>query len=151
MTPDDEAKLRELFVYTDDENYEKNLTPQARPNVLFEAGMAMARAPKRTVLVQLGKLRPFSDIGGRHVIKLNNTSQKRQELAQRLQKAGFDVNFVDTDWHSVGDFDGAIKSLSQKAKRPQGLSHPQRSLGRDQTTPAKVRHPSPAGVPPKAR
>jgi FixJ family two-component response regulator len=55
-----------------------------------------------------------------------------------------------------------IKSLSQKviecinedckkAKRPQGLSHPRRSLGRDQTAPAKARHPSPAGVPPKAQ
>lgn len=71
---------------------------------LFEAGMAMGRFPERTILVELGNLRPFSDIGGRHVIRPDNTTQKRQELAQRLETAGCGINLKGTDWHTAGDF-----------------------------------------------
>ena len=104
MTPDDEARLREPFRQPKDSSYETELTPQARPNVLFEAGMAIGRFPNRTILIQLGSLRPFSDIGGRHVIRLNNTTEKRQELAQRLRNAGCHVNLSGTDWHTAGNF-----------------------------------------------
>jgi len=64
FTPDDEARQRDEFHTPHDEAYETELTPQARPNVLFEAGMAMGRDERRTILVQLGKVRPFSDIAG---------------------------------------------------------------------------------------
>jgi predicted nucleotide-binding protein len=104
MTPDDEARLREPFRKADDPPYESELTPQARPNVLFEAGMAMGRDPDRTVLVALGSLREFSDIGGRHLVRLDNSLAKRQELAQRLRNAKCDVNLEGTDWHKTGDF-----------------------------------------------
>lgn len=51
FTPDEEAKLRDPFLETGDPDYERTLTPQARPNVLFEAGMALGLHPDRTVLV----------------------------------------------------------------------------------------------------
>lgn len=105
FTPDDEAYLRESLRSENDLTHETQLSGQARPNVLFEAGMAMGRSEDRTVLVELGVLRPFSDIAGRHTIKLNNTSQRRQELAQRLQAAGCPVNLEGTDWHTVGNFE----------------------------------------------
>jgi predicted nucleotide-binding protein len=104
MTPEDEARLMDRFVRPDDPSHERELTPQARPNVLFEAGMAMGRNPERTVLVEFGKLRPFSDIGGRHVIRINNSTERRQELAERLRMAGCLVNLAGTDWHTAGDF-----------------------------------------------
>lgn len=103
MTPDDKVRLRNRLLSDDDPAYEMDAY-QARPNVLFEAGMAIGRAPDRTVLVEVGKLRPFSDVGGRHVIRLNNTTQKRQELAMRLEQAGCPVDLSGTDWHSEGDF-----------------------------------------------
>ena len=116
FTPDDEARLSEPFWSDNDPPHEIRLTGQARPNVLFEAGMAMARSQDRTILVELGQLRPFSDVAGRHTIRLDNTSQCRQELAQRLQAAGFPVNLNGTDWHSAGDFEGAIVRPIQESR-----------------------------------
>lgn len=109
LTPDDEARLRESLRVGNEPPHEVELSGQARPNVLFEAGMAMGQDEDRTVLVELGEMRPFSDIAGRHVIRLDNSSQRRQELAQRLQAAGCPVKLDGTDWHSAGDFDGALK------------------------------------------
>jgi len=105
FTPDDEAHLRASLRSEGDPTHETKLSGQARPNVLFEAGMAMGRSEDRTVLVELGILRPFSDIAGRHTIKLDNSSRRRQELAQRLQLAGCPVNLEGTDWHTVGNFE----------------------------------------------
>ena len=108
MTPDDEAKLKEALQSEMDPPFEKALTGQARPNVLFEAGMAIGRHPERTILVELGELRPFSDVSGLHVVRLNNSSQRRQELAQRLRTAGCPVNLDGTRWHTAGDFENAL-------------------------------------------
>lgn len=66
--------------------------------------MAMAWDENRTVLVELGRCRPFSDIGGRHVLRLDNSTERRQELAQRLSTAGLAVDTTGTDWHSRGSF-----------------------------------------------
>ena len=115
FTPDDDARLKESLRTQSDPPHETELTGQARPNVLFEAGMAMARDQDRTILVELGDIRPFSDIAGRHTIRLNNTSPRRQELAQRLQAAGCPVNLEGTDWHTSGDFEAAIETSTEVA------------------------------------
>lgn len=104
MTPDDEACLKKEFQTEHDEDYEKQPTAQARPNVLFEAGMAMGRDAKRTVLVQIGKLRPFSDIVGRHVIRINKSPDWRHDLAARLETAECAVDTSGNDWLRAGEF-----------------------------------------------
>ena len=104
LTPDDEAWLRPKFAQDDDPPHERDLSGQARPNVLFEAGMAMGRDSERTVLVEIGRLRPFSDIAGMHVVRFDGSTQRRQELAQRLEAAGCEVSRKGTDWHTTGDF-----------------------------------------------
>jgi hypothetical protein len=103
LTPDDEARLREDLIQPDDPPHEKILTGQARPNVLFEAGMAFSSHPGQTVLVQFGHVRPFSDVAGRHVVKMNNSVQKRHELASKLKTAGCSVDTDGSDWQSEGD------------------------------------------------
>jgi predicted nucleotide-binding protein len=98
FTPDDEGWLKEEFRQADDPPEETQPTPQARPNVLFEAGMALGVHPDRTVLVELGKLRPFSDIYGRHVVRVNHTEKPLKEIASRLKTAGCDVDESGSDW-----------------------------------------------------
>jgi hypothetical protein len=98
FTPDDEAKLRDEFVGDNDPDYERRLTPQARPNVLFEAGMAFGIHPDRTVLVEIGQLRPFSDVFGRHVVRLNGTAGPLRDIAGRLKAAGCAVDDGGDDW-----------------------------------------------------
>lgn len=104
LTPDDLAKLRDDLVEPSDKPYERFLTGQARANVLFEAGMAFATHPDRTVLVQLGTVREFSDVAGRHVVHMSNDYAKRNDLATKLANAGCDVDRTGPDWVQAGDF-----------------------------------------------
>ena len=102
MTPDEITYLRREYTSGDDDpDYQPS--SQARPNVLFEAGMAMGRDPDRTVLVELGKVRPFSDVGGRHAVHMDNGVEGRKDLAQRLETAGCDVDLSGSDWITAGD------------------------------------------------
>ena len=107
FTGDDLAHLRSQLLNPGES--EELPTPQARPNVLFEAGMAMGSHDDRTLFVEVGDLRAVSDVAGRHMIRINpNTSplpmKDRQEIAARLRDAGCDVDTSGTDWHTAGDF-----------------------------------------------
>lgn len=104
FTPDDLAKLKKKYWKSKDPSYEKRLIGQARPNVLFEAGMAFGKNPNSTILVQLGEIRPFSDVSGRHVVHLSNDPTSRQEFATKLANGGCNVDTTGTDWLTVGDF-----------------------------------------------
>ncbi|MDM8007400.1 MAG: nucleotide-binding protein [Phycisphaerae bacterium] len=104
LTPDDLAQLRPDLVLPNDKPYERTPTGQARPNVLFEAGMAFATHPGQTILVQLGHVREFSDVAGRHVVHMTNDYAKRQEFATKLKNAGCDVDTSGSDWVTAGDF-----------------------------------------------
>ena len=120
LTGDDLARLGKYFLNHTDPPEEASLTPQARPNVLFEAGMAFGRYPERTVIVSLGKTRPFSDIAGRHIIYISNSVASHQKLADRLRTAGCDVRTQSKhDWHTAGDFDSAMTAPDATAGKDQ--------------------------------
>jgi hypothetical protein len=103
-TPDDVAHLRSDLLPEGDPDDEGTPRGQARPNVYFEAGMALGRFPTRTILAELGTLRAASDLGGRHAVRLNNDPACRKDLAQRLEKAGCLVNTSGDAWLTAGDF-----------------------------------------------
>jgi hypothetical protein len=103
MTPDEIAYLRSEYA-SGLGDPEAQASAQARPNVLFEAGLAFGRHPDRTILVECGSLRGFSDVAGRHAIRMADDSESRNELAGRLATAGCDVNTSGKDWLSAGDF-----------------------------------------------
>ena len=110
ITGDDLARLESRFLTDSDPDYEKELTPQARPNVLFEAGMAFGRQPERTILVSLGRSRAFSDVAGRAEIRISNKAEHRQALVARLKGAGCDATTENRiEWLKAGDFDAAVQ------------------------------------------
>ncbi len=128
MTPDEIAYLRDEYS-SDQSDPEREPAAQARPNVLFEAGMAMGRDPKRTVLVELGAIRPFSDIAGRHTLRMADNPERRKELAQRLETAGCRVDTTGEDWLRSGEFTipappGGGLPLGKRVPRSQTSSGP---------------------------
>ena len=86
--------------------------------------MAMSRSEDRTILVEIGILRPFSDVAGRHVIRFDGSTPRRQELAQRLEIAGCPVNLSGTDWHSAGDFEAALVMTSSGSTELEAVTDP---------------------------
>jgi predicted nucleotide-binding protein len=113
FSPDDDAMLNPKLHLKGESRLEKTLQGQPRPNVLFEAGMALARHPGKTLIVQVGKVRGFSDIAGRHVIRLTNSDEKRNDVINRLEKIGCDVDRRGTDWMTAGDFTPAREKKSK--------------------------------------
>ena len=111
LSPDDEVRLSPMLWKDKDEEDEKNIRLQARPNVLFEAGMAFGTYPDRTLLVEVGEVKKFSDVAGRHVVRLTNSPDKRNEITERLRTAGCDVSSSGNDWLNAGNFD-----VSREAK-----------------------------------
>ena len=102
FTGDDMAHLREELL--NEGELPEAPTPQPRPNVLFEAGLAFGKAPTRTVLVQIGRVREISDLAGRHVVRLRDTPESRKDLLMRLAQAGCAVNLGGNDWMKAGTF-----------------------------------------------
>lgn len=104
FTPDDEAKLKNEFIKRSDARFESKLTGQPRQNVLFEAGMAFGRYPEKTIIVQVGKIRPISDLTGRHVAHLSDSFDSRHQLIVKLRTVGCPVDDTGDDWHTAGNF-----------------------------------------------
>jgi predicted nucleotide-binding protein len=114
LTGDDEARLRAEFQRPHDTVDEREMRPQPRPNVLFEAGVAMAKFPEATVLVQIGEIRSMSDILGRHLLRMDGSLAARTELARALAKAGCAVDMDSNDrWQTAGKFEAPRYTTGQ--------------------------------------
>lgn len=98
LTGDDEVRSKKTG-----SEVERIVYPQARPNVLFEAGMAFSKYKKRIILVQVGKVRPCPALHGRNMVNLNNRPGPRWDLMQRLDIVGCPVNFHGK-WNTTGNF-----------------------------------------------
>ena len=82
LSPDDEAKLKDQFVGKSERQTEGKLRGQARPNVIFETGIAVGTHHRKTVMVRVGEVKPFTDIGGMH----SSAPQRRRPVATRLRQ-----------------------------------------------------------------
>lgn len=117
FSPDELAQLKDHFCSREEKKTEGNLQGQPRPNVLFEAGLALGAHPNKTLLVQVGKVRGFSDIAGKHLVRLSDEFSKRNELASRLATIGCAVNKTGNDWMTEGRF-APTEPKVQKTKAP---------------------------------
>jgi predicted nucleotide-binding protein len=104
FSPDDEAKLKDEFCGKNERRTEGKLKGQPRANVIFEAGLALGRHFKKALLVQVGEVRGFTDILGKHIPKLTNDPAKKNDIANRLAKIGCKVDTSGDDWRNTGDF-----------------------------------------------
>lgn len=103
-TPDDITSLRPELIPDGDPEQETVQKGQPRPNVFYEAGMAMGRFPTRTIFIEVGTMRPASDLGGIHTVRMDQGPECRRDLAQRLERAGCEVNTEGSEWLTAGDF-----------------------------------------------
>jgi Predicted nucleotide-binding protein containing TIR-like domain len=104
FSPDDEAKLKDQFLKPSGDIGERKLRGQARANVIFEAGMAMGRHEEKTIMVQVGDIKGFSDIAGRHMVRLDDSFESRRDFATRLSRL-CKVDTSGTRWTKVGKFE----------------------------------------------
>lgn len=104
LSPDDEVKLKSQFVGAKEHSTEGKLRGQARPNVIFETGISIGAHHRKTLIVQVGDVKPFTDIGGMHILRLTGNDDSRNEFANRLRKLGCKVDTVGDHWLRAGDF-----------------------------------------------
>lgn len=117
FSPDDLVQLKEQFLGREDRSTEGRPQGQARPNVIFEAGLAIGRHQDKTLFVEVGRVKPFSDIAGRHMLRLNDSPESRNELANRLEKLHCDLDKGGRDWLKVGTFKPTEAKPAKKTKR----------------------------------
>lgn len=102
-TPDDIVRL-DPDLADDDDDPELTEAHQPRQNVIYEAGMAMALAPTRTLIVATPGTKILSDVAGRHLTYLSNAPHARKRVIGRLQTMGLRVDDSGEDWLDFGDF-----------------------------------------------
>lgn len=88
MVPEENTHLVEKYQSEPDDG--KNCF-QPRPNVIFEAGLALGIKENKTIILQFGDVRIFSDILGKHILKYKGKKKEtefKNDLFHKLQMAG---------------------------------------------------------------
>ena len=93
LTPDEEVQLRPEYGSDRDNQVELEPGGQARPNVLWEGGMAYGRDHGKTIIVEIGSLRPFTDISGLHTVRIDGSVETIKILADSLESARMSGKF----------------------------------------------------------
>ena len=109
FTPDEFVRLHPAL---GDGEEEDATARQPRPNVLFEAGMAFATKPRHTIIVEVGRSRPVTDLHGLNVVRMNGDARGRASLRKRLMELGCEVDEGSTEYLDVParqDFTAAIE------------------------------------------
>ena len=101
FTGDEKTILKKELRKTDDSPH---YAMQPRPNVLVEAGMALAISPNQTIIVKVGSVRQITDLDGINYVDLSNAAEHRQNLLNRLSTIGLQIDSSGNDWLSAGNF-----------------------------------------------
>lgn len=126
FSPDDEAKLKDQFVGPGERQTEGKLRGQARPNVIFETGIALGVHHKKTLMIKIGDVKQFTDIGGMHMLNFTGSPASRHEFANRLRDMDCKVDTDGDRWLTVGDFTptGPKKRRRKASRRRAGKGSP---------------------------
>ncbi|CAM5469439.1 Nucleotide-binding protein OS=Streptomyces tendae OX=1932 GN=GUR47_18405 PE=4 SV=1 [Streptomyces tendae] len=114
LTPDDVVTLHPQLRGHNEPDHETRPVCQPRPNVLIELGMVLMAYPERTLIVEVGGVRPIADIAGRNVIRFDGSETALGKVVERLKLAGCTVNDTGSDWRQTYPF----RHLSAYHRRP---------------------------------
>ena len=103
-TPDDIGFMNPYFHWDTDSEIEKRPVGQARQNVIFETGLALARNPEKTILVFFGEVKKYSDISWIHYVQFVDTPDIRKQLKDQLKSVGCAVK-ENPNYLNVGNFE----------------------------------------------
>ena len=124
FTPDDLVRLDPRV----SPSRETDLTGQARPNVILEAGMILGMAEHKALFVRIGNQRSISDIDGINFVNISNSVDRREDLVSRLRVGlGLPVTHRVQRWLNAGDFDAAMNYLSEPRPFERGSGAPEPS------------------------
>lgn len=105
LSPDDVVQLHADLYQDNDLPHERVRAAQARPNVLFELGLALMAYPDRTVVVEVGRMRPVADLAGLNVIRFDGSAPAIKKVLDRLRTAGCPVDYSGA-WLDAARFAG---------------------------------------------
>lgn len=105
---EDRVRLREKFWNEHDRSNEKTFQLQPGQDQIFQAGYAFGKVPERTILVQIGNVKLFSDIEGRHIANFTGTIPERHALKNQLKELGCELDDSGIAWLSAGNFQKVI-------------------------------------------
>jgi predicted nucleotide-binding protein len=98
LSPDDIVELHSDLFQDSDPPAERARAGQARPNVLIELGLVLGTYPERTIVVEVGQMRPVADLAGLNVIRFDGSAVAIKKLLDRLRQAGCQVDTAGTGW-----------------------------------------------------
>jgi predicted nucleotide-binding protein len=104
LTPDDVVRLHPGLHSQNERAHEVESTLQPRPNVLIELGMALSAYRDRTILIEVGHLRPIADLAGLNSVRFNGGTESIFKIVGRLKLAGCKVDDSGTDWLNAERF-----------------------------------------------
>jgi hypothetical protein len=101
FTPDEFATLHGSLQRESDDEIDRKRW-QARPNVIFEAGIAYGIAPERTILTMMGpQVKLFSDVAAIPYVMLADNQDSRESFRDKLIGIGCDVDQRTAAWIKV--------------------------------------------------
>jgi predicted nucleotide-binding protein len=104
LTPDDIVQLHPSLREREGSDGDSAPAMQPRPNVLIELGMALMSSADRTIILEVGDLRPVADLGGLNFIHFDGEEAALGKFVQRLKNAGCPVDDSGTDWRNTRRF-----------------------------------------------
>lgn len=133
MTPDEDVRL-----VGEVEGDDPEPGRQPRPNVILEMGRAQERDARRLVIVEVGEIRPISDLSGLNAVRFTGSDDAdkaaRMNLALRLKGLGCHVRIDRTDWQTAGDLrpEASLQLASVSEAAPAQVSRIRRASRRRQ-------------------
>lgn len=116
LTPDDMVALHPTLRGAQEPETDTAPQMQPRPNVLIELGMALMGFPERTIIIEIGRLRPVTDLGGLNTVQLDGDPTSVGKLVQRLRTAGCRVDDAGADWLGMQQ---RLADLAAYGRRPE--------------------------------